>query len=234
MATTLGIIGGIAPASTVEYYLALVAGYRERRPDAYPSIVINSIDLSRLLALIGDGRMAELVDWLATEIERLVRAGSSCALLASNTPHVVFDELRARSTIPLLSIVEAAAEAAGGRGLKHLGILGTRFTMRGTFYPDVFARHGIAVRAPADDDVAYVHEKYVTELIPARHLPETRQGILQVIERLVGAGVDGVLLAGTELPLLLARPEHAGVPLLDTAQTHVRRALAELLHQGCG
>jgi len=229
MATVLGIIGGIAPPSTVEYYVALVAGYREHRPDAYPPIIINSIDLSRLLGLIGDGRMAELVDWLTEEIERLVRAGSGCALLASNTPHVVFDELRARSSIPLLSIVEAAAEAAAERGLKDLGILGTRFTMRGTFYPEVFARRGIAVRAPADDDVAYVHEKYVTELIPARHLPETRQGVLDVIERLVGAGVDGVLLAGTELPLLLARSAHAGVPLLDTSRIHVRRALAELL-----
>lgn len=229
MATTLGIIGGIAPPSTVEYYVALVAGYREHRPDAYPPIIINSIDLSRLLGLIGDGRMAELVDWLTEEIERLARAGSGCALLASNTPHVVFDELRARSSIPLLSIVESAAEAAAERGLKDLGILGTRFTMRGTFYPEVFARRGIAVRAPADDDVAYVHEKYVTELIPARHLPETRQGVLDVIERLVGAGVDGVLLAGTELPLLLARSAHAGVPLLDTSRIHVRRALAELL-----
>lgn len=229
MATVLGIIGGIAPPSTVEYYVALVAGYREHRPGAYPPIIINSIDLSRLLGLIGDGRMAELVDWLTEEIERLVRAGSGCALLASNTPHVVFDELRARSSIPLLSIVEAAAEAAAERGLKDLGILGTRFTMRGTFYPEVFARRGIAVRAPADDDVAYVHEKYVTELIPARHLPETRQGVLDVIERLVGAGVDGVLLAGTELPLLLARSAHAGVPLLDTSRIHVRRALAELL-----
>ena len=134
MATVLGIIGGIAPPSTVEYYVALVAGYREHRPDAYPPIIINSIDLSRLLGLIGDGRMAELVDWLTEEIERLVRAGSGCALLASNTPHVVFDELRARSSIPLLSIVEAAAEAAAERGLKHLGILGTRFTMRGTHH----------------------------------------------------------------------------------------------------
>lgn len=229
MATPLGIIGGIAPPSTVEYYVELVAGYREHRPDAYPPIIINSIDLSRLLGLIGDGRMAELVDWLSEEIERLARAGSGCALLASNTPHVVFDELRARSSIPLLSIVEAAAEAAAERGLKDLGILGTRFTMRGTFYPEVFARRGIAVRAPADDDVAYVHEKYVTELIPARHLPETRQRVLDVIERLVGAGVDGVLLAGTELPLLLARSAHAGVPLLDTSRIHVRRALAELL-----
>ncbi len=229
MGITLGIIGGIAPPSTVDYYRALIAGYRERRPDAYPPIVINSIDLTRLLNLIGDGRMGELVDWLADEIDRLVRAGAGSALLASNTPHVVFDELRARSAIPLLSIVEAAADTAAERGLRDIGILGTRFTMRGTFYSDVFARRGMTVRPPADDDVAYVHDKYITELIPARYLPETRAGVLGVIERLAASGVDGVLLAGTELPLLLGEAEHAGVPLLDTTRIHVRRALAELL-----
>ena len=79
------------------------------------------------------------------------------------------------------------------------------------------------------DDAAYVHEKYVTELIPGTYLPETLAGVLRVIERQAAAGADGVLLAGTELPLLLHRTEHAGIPLLDTTSIHVRQALAELL-----
>jgi aspartate racemase len=85
------------------------------------------------------------------------------------------------------------------------------------------------VRAPGEEDLAYVHEKYVTELIPSIYLPETRAGVLRVIGRLVEAGVDGVLLAGTELPLLLRDAEPPGVPLLDTNRIHIRRALAELL-----
>jgi aspartate racemase len=226
---TLGIIGGIAPPSTIEYYRALMAGYRERRPGGYPSIVINSIDLTRLLDLVGAGRMAELVDFLAGELDRLVRAGADCALLAASTAHVVFDEVRERCPIRLLSMVEATADAAAERGLRNLVLLGTRFTMRGHFYPEVFARRGMAVRAPGDDDAAYVHEKYVTELIPGSYLPETLTGVLRVIERQAAAGADGILLAGTELPLLLRRSEHAGIPLLDTTAIHVRRALAELL-----
>jgi aspartate racemase len=101
--------------------------------------------------------------------------------------------------------------------------------MQGTFYPEVFARRGLAVRAPGEEDLAYVHEKYVTELIPGKYLPETRAGVVRVIERLAEAGADGVLLAGTELPLLLRDAEPAGVPLLDTNRIHIRRALAELL-----
>jgi aspartate racemase len=178
--------------------------------DAYPSIIINSIDLTRLLRLIGDGRMGELIDWLAAEIDRLARAGAG-------------------SPVPLLSIVEAAADAAAERGLHDVAVLGTRFTMQGTFYPEVFARRGIGVRAPGEEDVAYVHEKYVTELIPGNYLPETRAGVRRVIERLVFAGADGVLLAGTELPLLLRDAEPADVPLLDTNRIHIQRALAELL-----
>lgn len=89
--------------------------------------------------------------------------------------------------------------------------------MGGTFYLDAFGRRGTTVRPPACDDVADVHEKHMSELIPAQYLPETRAGVLEVIERLAAAGVDGVLLAGAELPLL------------DTTRLHVRPALLELL-----
>jgi hypothetical protein len=145
---TLGIIGGIAPESTVEYYRGLVAAYRERvRDGSYPSIVIDSIDLKKMLDLIGAGALEEVTDYLAAELGRLARAGASLALLASNTPHVVFDELRRRSAVPLVSIVEAACGEAKALGLRRVGLFGTRFTMQGRFYPDVFSREGIELVA---------------------------------------------------------------------------------------
>ena len=225
----LGIIGGIAPASTMDYYRLLVAAYREERPDAYPSIVINSVDLARLLALVGAGRLDELADWLAVEIERLARAGADAALLASNTPHAIYDELARRARIPLLSIVEAAAEATARLGVRTAGLLGTRYTMRGDFYPAVFARHGIAVRAPVPDDLDWVHERYVGELVAGIFDPATREGVIDVVERLRLAGAEAVLLAGTELPLLLRDGPPPGLPLVDTTEAHVRRALRVLL-----
>src|SRR5262245_47590379 len=105
---TLGIIGGIAPESTVDYYRRVIARDRELRPDGhYPAIVINSIDLRQMLDLVAAGDRPALVDYLSREIARLGRAGATVGLLASNTPHLVFDELQQASPIPLISIVEA-------------------------------------------------------------------------------------------------------------------------------
>lgn len=229
---TLGIIGGIAPGSTVDYYRLLIESYRERKPDgSYPSILINSIDLTRMLGLVAGQRLEELTTWLLAEVERLARAGADLGLLASNTPHIVFEELRRASPIPLISIVEAACDAAVALGLKTVGLLGTRFTMEGRFYPEVFARRGIVVWPPTIEDQALVHEKYLTELVPGRFRPETQHQVLAVIERLGEAGAEGVLLAGTELPLLLRDAGEPGVPLLDTTRIHVSRAVDELLAQ---
>jgi aspartate racemase len=220
---TLGIIGGIAPGSTVDYYRLIIAAYREQKQDgSYPSILINSIDVTRLLQLVAANRLEELTDWLLWEVDRLARAGAEVGLLASNTPHLVFPELSRQSAIPLLSIVDAAM------GLRTVGLLGTQFTMQGRFYPEVFAQRGIAVLAPSAGDQAYVHEKYMKELIPGEFLPSTRQRFLAIIERLKRGGAEAVLLAGTELPLLL-RDTDCAAPLLDATRIHVSRAVTAML-----
>lgn len=222
----LGIIGGIGPASTIDYYRLLQAAWRERHPDgSYPPLLVNSVDLGRLLGLVGAGRLDELAGWLVDELGRLARAGADLALLASNTPHLVLDRIAPRSPLPLVSIVDAAAEAARAAGLARVGLLGTRSTMEGRFYPDAFAARGMEVLAPGPDDRTWVHERYLQELVPGDFRPETRQGFLGVIDRLRADGAEAVLLAGTELPLLL-RDAAAPVPLLDTAEIHVRRAAA--------
>jgi aspartate racemase len=226
---TLGIIGGIAPGSTVDYYRLIIAAYREEKQDgSYPSILINSIDVTRLLQLVAANRLEELTDWLLWEVDRLARAGAEVGLLASNTPHLVFPELSQQSAIPLLSIVEAASDAAADLGLRTVGLLGTQFTMQGRFYPEVFAQRGIAVLAPSAGDQAYVHEKYMKELIPGEFLPSTRERFLAIIERLKRGGAEAVLLAGTELPLLL-RDTDSAAPLLDATRIHVSRAVTAML-----
>jgi aspartate racemase len=227
----LGIVGGIAPESTVEYYRLIVATYRARVTDgSYPPLVINSIDMKVMREHIEAGRLEEVADYLLGEVRRLADAGAEFALLASNTPHIVFDELERRSPVPLLSIVRAARDAAAGLGLKRVGLLGTRFTMRGGFYEPVFGRGGVEVVTPEGDDQDYVHERYMGELVHGVFLEETRAGLLGVVDRLAErAGVEAVVLGGTELPLILRDAAGRGIPFLDTGRIHAERAVAEML-----
>ncbi len=228
--TLLGIVGGSAPESTVAYYRLLVTGYRARVPDGYPRMLINSIDLTRLLALASANDLPGLTAFLGAEIDRLAEAGANLACFASNTPHLVFEAVQERSPIPLVSIVEATADRATALGVTRAGLLGTRFTMEGGFYPSVLARRRIEVHPPDSPDREYVHRVYVTELVNGIFLPETRAGLLAVIERMrTRTGVEAVILGGTELPLILDRDTPAPVPLLDTTAIHVDEILRRIL-----
>jgi len=228
---TVGIIGGIAPESTVAYYRQIVAAYRELKPDgSYPPIVINSVDMTKMLAFVGAGELDKLVDYLLSEVGKLAKAGADFGLLASNTPHIVFEEVRRQSSIPLISIVDATCQAAKTLGLKKLGLFGTRFTMQGRFYPDVFSREGIAIVVPGAENQTYIHDKYMGELVKAIFLPETRAGLLAIVDRLKeDQGIGGLILGGTELPLILRESTASGIPALDTTQIHVKAVVAELL-----
>jgi len=227
---TVGIIGGMGPESTIEYYRLIIAAYREQRSDeSNPSIIINSVDVDRLLRWMGANELNAVTEYLADEIERLARAGADFGALAANTPHIVFDELSRRSAIPLISIVKATCDETQSRGLKRVALLGTSFTMQGRFYPDVFSQAGITIMVPRADEQAYIHEKYTGELLHNVFLPETRDRLLTIVDRMKDSdNVEAVILGGTELPLILRDPEHNGVPFLDTTRIHVNRIVAEL------
>jgi aspartate racemase len=228
---TVGILGGIGPESTVEYYRGIIASYRRQSPDgSYPSILINSISVSKLLGWMDAGQLGNVVNYLADELQKLVRAGADFGIIAANTPHIVFNDLQRRSPIPLISIVEASCAEAKKLGIGRAGLLGTRFSMQASFYPDVFRRKGITVVVPDEAEQAYIHEKYVGELLANTFLPETRARLLEIIQRMKEQEqIQTVILGGTELPLLLRDESASGIPLLDTTQIHVRAVVAELL-----
>jgi aspartate racemase len=227
---TLGIVGGIGPESTIEYYRAVIASYRERIKDgSYPSIVINSINLTKLLDLVSANQLAAVADYLVGEVERLARAGADFALFASNTPHIVFDEVQRRSSIPLVSIVRATCDAAKALGLNKVGLFGTRFTMQARFYPDAFAREGITVAVPAPQEQDFIHEKYMVVLLRNIIRPDTEARLREIVARMKERnGIEGLILGGTELPLILRGGEPSGIPFLDTTQIHARAAAARL------
>jgi aspartate racemase len=228
---TLGMVGGLGPESTIDYYQKIIALYRERTGDgSYPAFIINSINLRKGLDFMDANDLAGMADFLLEAIGKLARAGADFALISANTPHIVFDDVAPKSPIPLISIVEATCAGAKTRNLKRLALFGTRYTMQANFYPKVFSREGIALLVPEREDQDYLHEKYFSELVPGKFLPETRAGLLAIVDRMKAkSGIDGVILAGTELPLILRDAGHKGIPFLDTTRIHCEAAVAEML-----
>jgi aspartate racemase len=170
-----------------------------------------------------------MADYLLEEIGKLARAGANFGLISANTPHIVFDEVASKSPIPLISIVEATCTAAKALKLRRLALFGTRFTMQGTFYPKVFSREGIELVVPDATDQDYLHDKYLNELVPGKFLPETRARLLAIVDRMkANSDIDGVILAGTELPLILRDAEHNGIPFLNTTKIHCQAAVEEM------
>jgi aspartate racemase len=228
---TVGIIGGIGPESTIEYYRFIIEGYRARLADgSYPSIIINSVDLNKLVTWMNASELDAVTDYLLAAIQKLAAGGADFAAIAANTPHIVFKQVKTRSPIPLISIVEATRDKARALGLKRLGLFGARFTMQAAFYPEVFAEAGLNIIVPNESEQAFIHEKYFNELVKNIFLPETRDRLGTIAKRMKEEErIDGLILGGTELPLILRDAESSVLPFLDTSRIHVERIIEELL-----
>jgi aspartate racemase len=226
--TTVGLVGGLGPESTIDYYRRLIAAWEQIFPGSAPSLVIDSLDAQHGLSLAANDR-AGYVAYLLGSLRRLAGAGVDFAVLTANTPHLVFDELAAQSPMPLLSIVETCAAEASHQGLTRLGLLGTRFTMEAPFFAEVFERHAIAVVSPGERDRVALHQLYVEQLLRGEFREETRRELIAMVERLRDhEHIDGVILGGTELTLLLRDETIAGLPTLNTTALHVAAIIERL------
>ncbi len=225
---TVGLVGGLGPESTIDYYRRILSTWQRDDSASAPSIVIDSLDVQHALRLVATDRSA-LAGYLLESLRRLAAAGSDFAALTANTAHIVFDELAAASPLPLISIVETCAAEARRRELSRVLLLGTRFTMEGSFYPNTFSRSGLRVIVPDDADRIWVHEKYIGELLVGQFLDATRNGFVTLVRRLrKDRGIDGVVLGGTELQLLLPTTTVADLPVLDTMAIHVAAIVERL------
>jgi aspartate racemase len=229
----VGLVGGLGPESTIDYYRRILQAWEQEEPASMPSIVIDSLDVQRALRLVADDRSA-LVDYLSDSVARLAAAGVDFVAITANTPHIVFDELLARAPVPLLSIVETCAQAVCGRGCRRPLLLGTRFTMAAPFYPEVCARSGIDVLRPESAECEWIHERYVGELLKGVFRDDTRAGFAAIVQAWRDEhGIDSVTLGGTELPLLMTGDTAAGLPAFDTTALHVS-AIVDRLRRGAG
>lgn len=219
----IGILGGISAASTAEYYLRLIRKSHARRKDHdYPEIVIYSLDFRKFTDLENGPDRKAHVDYVASGLAALERAGADFAVLAANSVHSIFDAVRKRTRLPLISIVETAAAHARAQGMKKVLLLGIKHTMNADFYPRAFKKAGIAVVTPDASEKDEIERIIFEELSLNIIREKSRVRLLAAIAR---HDVDGVILGCTELPLILKQTRYP-VPLIDTLDLHVEAALA--------
>lgn len=218
----IGMISGFGPESTLDYYRLLIETYRSQTDDENnPEIIIYSMNMNNHMKLVAARQWDELVKWLVDGIEILQRGGADFGFISANTPHIVFDRVQALSPIPLISIVDETCGYIRKTGIKKVALLGTRFTMQSDFYQKSCNQTGIEVFLPNDKEQDYIQEKLMTEIEIGRFLDQTRNGLLDIIRRMIDDdGIQGVILGCTELPLILTRSEFR-VPFFNTTQIHV-------------
>lgn len=226
----LGLVGGMGPESTVPYYKGIVYGVQQRLGrDEFPPLTIESVDVFTMLSLCAQQKYDALTEYLLRALDNLAASGCDFAALSANTPHVVFDELSRRASLPLVSIVDAACSCAVQRGVRTLGLLGTRFTMEGSFFREPFERAGIRVIVPDAAEREWVQAHIANELEHGMVREETREGFVRIIRRMQAErGIEAVALGCTELPLLLS-DETSPVPCLDTLRIHVDALVEEII-----
>lgn len=224
----VGIIGGLGYASTLEYYRRIVEeSLQYTKSDEYPELIIISLNMTEILALIEKQLFEQLTLRLCKAVQELKNAGADFAVIASNTPHIVFDRLSEISLLPLISIVNVAVDAAVRCGYKNVLLTGTASTMRNDFYKSSFESHGIKCTVPDDSDIEIINGIIFPDLENRVIKPEHKQKFIALCEKYIADGVEAVVLGCTELPLLIQSGD-ISVPIIDTMKLHIDAAVCEI------
>lgn len=218
-----GLIGGIGPESTIEYYQQIIKKFKElTNSNSYPDFIIQSVDMSKILEHVANQDENSLIDFLTDRIKIIENANVDFGAIASNTPHIVFDELSAQINIPLLSIVEETCKVIKSKELNTVGLLGTMSTMTNGFYQKTAKKYDIKIVTPTNSQMNYVHDKYINELLYRNIKEDTKSELINIINELSEKhSIKGLILGGTELPLILNQNDFINLEIIDTTKIHV-------------
>jgi aspartate racemase len=222
---TIGMLGGMSWESTAIYYRLANELVRERLGGLHSArILLSSVEFAEMEQLQVTGQWDRAGQQLGVEAARLEAAGADLLVLCTNTMHKVADAIEDAVAIPLLHLGDVTAAAVCAAGLDTVGLLGTAFTMSQDFYRGRLESHGLTVLVPSEDDQALVHRVIYDELCQGIVREESRAAYVEVAERLVSAGAQGIVLGCTEIELLI-RQEDLRVPSFPTTRLHVAAAV---------
>jgi aspartate racemase len=225
----IGLIGGLGPEATVDYYKAIIDSFKEGNKGSfnYPEIIIYSVNLEHFIGMVKRGENQDATDYLAEKMQALERAGAGMIALSANTPHLFYKELQKMVKVPMISIVEATAREAKRLGLKRVGLIGTSFTMNAGFYQDVFNHYQIKIETPDEEDKAYINQKLFSEIELGIFKDNTREGIKDIIRKMKDSqNIEGIILGCTEFPLILPLAQYHDITALNTTLIHVKEIVA--------
>jgi aspartate racemase len=227
----IGLIGGVGPESSIEYYRMIIKRFQERlETKDYPEIIIISINMTEMLSYVFNNQLDKLTDFLAGKINILERAGVNYGAIASNTPHLVFDRLKEKVSLSMISIVEETSKYIRNTGLRKVGLFGTKSTMTKGFYQKSARQNGIEIIIPLPEEQDYIHEKYMTELVFNKIQPDTRNNLIQIAKKLKDKeSIEGLILGGTELPLILNQSDFSDITIFDTTKIHVESIVSRMI-----
>lgn len=226
-----GIVGGLGPESTVDYYQSIIKGYQDAVGEAetLPHFVIYSINMYQVFRYIEAGDLEGLTDYLVSAVRHLEAAGADFAIISANTPHIVFEAVERKTKIPLYSIVLETLAVAQEMHVKKILLLGTKFTMEDDFFKKPFVEAGIEIIVPTETEQRALHEKIVSELEKGIVKENTKAEFLEVIDRIEKEDhIQGLVLGCTELPMIL-QAENTEIPQFNTTQIHVDKVVSEIL-----
>ncbi len=226
---TIGLLGGMSWESSALYYRLFNEGVRERLGGLHSArCVLLSVDFAEIERLQSAGEWETAGKLLAADARSLQAAGADLLVLCTNTMHKVAGAVSAAVDIPLLHLGDVTATAVRAAGLRRVGLLGTAFTMEQPFLVDHLAAHGLQVLVPEATDRAEVHRVIYEELCLGEVREESRTAYRDVIARLAARGADGVVLACTEIELLIGADD-VDLPVFPTTRLHVEAAVAAAL-----
>lgn len=227
----LGLIGGIGPESTLLYYKKLIYLLQDKiGPTFFPNLAIESLNVFDVLTFCEKKDFDELISYLMQGINNLIAGGAEVIALTGNTPHIVFEQLQAKSSVPLVSIVEATKDEAKHQNYTKIGLFGTKFTMQAEFFKKPFIDAGIEVIVPDDSEQLFIADKILKELEHGIVSKETQKQMLKIVERMhVEDNIEAIVLGCTELPLIF-KDTILSIPTLDTLEIHIQELVRAINH----
>lgn len=222
---TIGLVGGLSWHSTLDYYRIINQEVNNRLGnDEAAKIILYSVNYGQIKKLTQEGNWEQIVGVISNAAKKIEDAGGDCILIGANTMHKIADEVQSAINIPLIHIAEATAKEIKKKDISTVALLGTKYTMQLKFYRDKLAEYEIKTIIPGEEDVQMVNDSIYNELGKGLIFPKTKQNYLDLIDKLIAQGAEGIILGCTEIPLLI-KQQDCTVPVFDTTLIHAIAAV---------